>query len=296
MMKKIILITLLIYNSGVLFAQPEFVNNVFSHSTLLNAQTTEMMSKDSWEFRIQHRFGQVGLDSTLIEDFLGIDNQANIRFAFDYYISDKMYVGIGRTKYNKTIDFETKYKLLNQTMDNFVPISVALYFDMSYSSTDNPKPMPSSFFANIVDGDTIPFEYSNIHKIVYNSQLIISKKISDRLSLQLTPIFIYKNLTTENENNLTSLIALGGRYKYGMRSAILFEYGSKLNNKIEAPFDELDNNWSVGYEFVTSGHAFQLVASSSSHLLEQDLYTSKPGDYLAKRFNLGFNIRRTIWK
>ncbi len=291
-----IFLIITILSSNLLFAQSENISNVFSHSTLLNTQTTEMLTKDSWEFRIQHRFGQVGLDSTLYDDFLGLDKPANIRFAFNYYLTDDLYVGIGRTKYNKTYDFEAKHKLLSQTKDGAMPVSVALYHSTAYRSTDNPKAMPSSYFANIVDGDTSVFEYKNSHKITYNTQVIISRKVNNKLSLQFTQTIVYKNLTTENEDNLTALISASGRYKFGLRSSVLFEYGYKLNNKIQEPENILDNHWSVGYEMATSGHAFQIVLSTSSHLLEQDLYTSKAGNYLENKFNLGFNIRRTIWK
>ncbi|MBC8266459.1 MAG: hypothetical protein H8E84_05780 [Flavobacteriales bacterium] len=294
-MKYIILI-ITIFSSTILFSQSKGLSNTFNHTTLINGQTTEMMAKDSWEFRIQHRFGQVGLDSTLYEEFLGLDMPANIRFAFNYYISDRLYIGIGRTKYNKTFDFEAKYKLLNQTNYGSMPISLAIYSNLTYNSSDQPKAIAPSLFANIVDGDTIPFEYSNAHRIAYNSQIIISRKVNSKLSLQVAHTIIYKNLTVATEDNLTAIMIASGRYKFGLRTSVLFEYAYKLNNVIDNPYNELDNHWSLGYEFATSGHAFQIVMSTSSHLVEQDIYTSKPADFIANKFILGFNIRRTIWK
>ena len=63
--------------------EDNYVTNVFNYGLLINTQTTETVSKGSFEFRIQHRFGEMDVTdfkNTVLEEFLGFDGSANIRF------------------------------------------------------------------------------------------------------------------------------------------------------------------------------------------------------------------------
>jgi hypothetical protein len=288
------LILIFFIGTTKLYAQKEDVSkkvitNSFSHSQLINNQTTEMMPRKTYEFRIQHRFGQTGFDESAYKDFLGLDLPANIRFALNYSLTDKLYIGVGRTKYNKTYDFEGKYLVLSQTEKGETPISVALYFNTAVSARDFPETTPNTFFADSV---TL-FEYSNAHRLSYNSQIIISKKINNSLSFQISPTVIYQNLVEPKNDNYTMVIPFSGRIKIGLRSSFIFEYAYVINNRNPNHLDP----FSFGFEFGTAGHTFQLICTSSNYMLEQNLYTNKSSyDYLDKKFALGFNIKRTFWR
>jgi len=277
----------------ILSAQKENVSkkvitHSFNHSQLINNQTTEMMPRKTYEFRIQHRFGQTGFDESAYKDFLGLDLPANIRFALNYSLTDKLYLGVGRTKYNKTYDFEGKYLILSQTEKGGMPVSVAFYFNTSVSARDFPETTQNTFFADSVTH----FEYSNAHRLSYNSQLIISKKFNNSFSFQLSPTVIYQNLVEPNNDNYTLVMPFSGRFKIGLMSSFIFEYAYVINNRNQ---DHLDP-FSFGFEFGTAGHTFQLICTSSNYMLEQNIYTNKSSyDYLDKKFALGFNIKRTFW-
>ena len=77
--------------------------------------------------------------------------------------------------------------------------------------------------------------------------MIIARKFNDRISLQLSPTLVYKNLVEGiEESHHTFVLPFSGRYQYSFGSAILFEYAYKLNNTSE---DKLDNPFSIGFEF-----------------------------------------------
>lgn len=268
--------------------ETEYTENNFVSTKLLNTQTTNVLTTGGWQFTIEHRFGIIGMDSTIYTQFLGMDLPANIRLGAAFPISDRWYWGFGRTKVDKTIDLETKYLILRQTKDNRNPLSIAGYVNIMLRTDPFPEEPPNSFFADSLTA----FEYKFSHKLSYNTQLIFSRKFGDRLSLQVAPVFIYENLAEIGRDNHTFALPVSGRYRFGLlNSSLIFEYAPVFNN---TP-DDFVNPLSVGVEFGTAGHVFQLIVSSSNFILEKNLYTRPAGDYTEGEFSIGFNIKRTFW-
>lgn len=266
----------------------EYVNP-FKNKQLINAQTTVI--PEGFDFTIMHRFGKIGLNDEFYKQFLGFDLPANVRFSLSYKLSDRSYIGVGRTKVGKTVDIEGKYVFLKQTDNNSMPISVALYNNTGLNTDAYRGESPVAFF-----GDSIsPFENKFVHRLSYNTQLIIARKFNDRISLQLSPTLVYKNLVEGmEESHHTFVLPFSGRYQYSFGSAILFEYAYKLNNTSE---DNLDNPFSIGFEFGTAGHVFQVFLSNSYYIRETNIYTEEPYNFYDRpnEFVLGFNIRRVWW-
>ncbi len=261
--------------------------DVFRSSTLINAQTTTMPGKGEFEFHIRHRFGSIGLDSTIISNFFGTDLIANIHFGFVFSLGKNMYVGCGRTKTGKTYDIEIKRLLLRQTDDNAMPVSIAAYLQSSIMS-DQFKPVAKySFYSD----ETTPFNYKFNHRFSYNSQLIISHNFSEKIAFQVAPIFAYQNLVTANMDNYTFALPISGIIRTGLSTSIIFEYAYRFNNK---PTNNVYPA-SIAFEVGTVSHVFQIVLSSNNQLNEQLVYTSDPYNYLKGEYLLGFNIKRTFW-
>ena len=266
----------------------EYVENVFATTKLINTQTTEMLPKGGWQLMIEHRFGIIGTDSTVYHQFLGMDLPANIRLGAAFPISERWYWGFGRTKVDKTIDLESKYLILKQTKDSRTPLSMAAYVSIMMRTDPFPAEPPNSFFADSLTA----FDYKFSHKLSFNTQLIISRKFGNRLSLQIAPVLIYENLVEIGRDNYTMAIPISGRYRFGLlNTSFLFEYAPVFNNTS----DDFINPLSIGVEFGTAGHVFQLTVSSSNFILEKNLYTRPSGDYTDGEFSLGFNIKRTFW-
>ncbi len=294
-MKKVVLAVFSIFLLNCAIAQEEdpdlaetkYTEQVFLSPQLINAQTTEILPKKSWRFKIQHRFGAVKIDESLYKQFLGLDLPANIRFGFDFSVTDKFYFGFGRTKNGKTIDIEGKYRFLQQTKDNKNPISAAVYFNAAINTMEFPSVANNSFFAD----STTEFEYNFYHRLSYNTQLILSRKFSDRISVQTAPVFIWQNLVAANRENYTFALPVSGKIKLGFSSSIIFEYTAVFNNNVEG----YNNPASLGIQFGTAGHVFQIILSSTNEILEQDIYTNKTFDYSKGYYTLGFNLKRTFW-
>lgn len=263
-----------------------YLTNTFTDKQLINNQTTEIPS--GLEFRIQHRFGGIGFNEDIIKEFLGLDLPANIRFSLAYpLIKERLYISIGRTKYDKVWDFEVKYLWLRQTEKNEIPLSIAIYHNTAINS-DAYRTIPdNAFFSD----STTAFKNKFAHRASYNTQIIIARKFSEKLSFQVSPVMIYQNLAAPGRENMTFALPVGGRYKFSRNSAVVIEYAFIFNNRTDGTINPL----SLGVEFGTAGHVFQFFMTSSNRILEQNIYTKNSFDYTEGLFALGFNIRRTWW-
>lgn len=82
----------------------------FKGTRVINGHSIENVAHGVLDFRISHRMGFVNEG---VSNFFGLD-QATLRLGFDYGISDRLMVGIGRSSYQKTVDGLLKYKVLRQ--------------------------------------------------------------------------------------------------------------------------------------------------------------------------------------
>jgi hypothetical protein len=237
---------------------------------------------------VQHRFGAVGLDSSMIQQFLGLDLPAVIRFGFGWSFTDRFYVKLGRTNYLKTYDLEAKYLIAKQTSDFKMPFSLAFYVNAAVRTEKFPKVQSKAYF----EDDTTAFQYKPSHRLSYNTQFILSSRITDKFSFQLNPVFIYKNLADPYTDNFTLVLGAGCRYKLGLSSAIVLEYAYVFNNRGSKFHDPI----SLGVEFGTAGHTFQVFVGSSPKILESHIYTASSVNIGNGEFMLGFNMQRSAWR
>lgn len=258
------------------------IKGTFLFTQLINSQTVQVLPKKSSEFTIQHRFGATELNSSFIDQFLGMDLSSNIRFAYAVALNDRLYTEIGRTKYGKVYDIGFKYLWLRQTTDNKMPFSLALYTDVGIMTDKFPTLIEGSTF-----DDGSDFEYLFSHRLTYNLQIILAKKFSDKFSLQVNPVFLWRNLVTVDEDNFVMAIPIGGRIRLTHKTALLFEATPVFNTaNSRIPI-------SLSYEIASSSaHAFQIVLTSTDRIIESAVYTQPTYDYTEGKFVLGFNIKR----
>ena len=290
---KPVLVALLGMASSGLWAQeqepPELVTNTFSWSQVINAQSIEVVPrKRSFGFMIQHRFGAFGMDEQAYKQFFGLDLPANIRFGFQYAVSDRIHLEIGRTKNGKTVDLAVKARLLRQTVDDVMPVSVTTFFDAAVMTDAFPPVRDNYYFAD----QTTPFVYSFKHRMSYNTQLIVGRRFNAVFSLQAAAAFEYRNLAPAGGENLTVAVPVSWRVKVSTKGALLFEYAPVVQGR--QPADHHDPV-AIAYELATLGHVFQIIIASSGEIIEQRLYTSPQVHYEKGNVLLGFNISRTLF-
>src|ERR1700752_230589 len=161
--------------------EPKDVYATFKTTKIVSAQTIETVKKNNLDFRVTHRFGNVydaNLSNALnaaAHSAFGMDNASDIRISFDYGITDKLTVGIGRSKFREMYDGLVKYRFLTQREDNKIPVSVCFYGNLGYTSmtTDN------------LYAGTIRPETKEAYRVQYCSQLLIARKFNPWFSLEI---------------------------------------------------------------------------------------------------------------
>jgi len=264
--------------------QTTYITGTFKATHIVNLQTVESPANGAMIFLIQHRFGAVNSGSY---NFFGLDGGATFRLALDYGLTDRLNVGIGRTSAQKTYDGYLKYKLLRQTDGNEkIPVSISVLGTLNIITDTNYKKFVAPNFQD---------------RPAYVLQLLIARKISSRLSLELAPTYINNNLRY-GPTDKTDIFALGigGRLKITRRMSINAEYNYLLSNQIDSfksaalTVQKRHNAFSLGWDMETGGHVFQLVFSNSQNMLETQYLTQTTGRWGNGDIYFGFNISRNF--
>jgi len=258
--------------------------NAFPFNQLINVKTTAIQQNKGFGFGIQHRFGATKFDEGFIQNFLGLDLAANVRFSFEFTLNDKLMLEIGRTRYGKFYDLGGKYLIFKQTADNSMPVSIALYENIAITTEKAP-----TYSSNATFDDGTAFTYKFAHRLYYDNQIIISRKFSQRLSGQITGQFVWRNLTPyqvpHKEKAYVFAVPLALRYKLGYKSAIDFEIIPNTHHRT-MPI-------SMAYEIASSGnHVFQITITNSERILSQNLLFNPTIRYPKDGFMIGFNLVR----
>jgi len=282
MLKKIsfILSLMLVISINYAVSQEETkkpVEDAFACSMLIDNQTISQPKKKTKEFIIHHRIGTI----KNISDLFGVYGPANARLGINYGISDKLMIGFGTEKFNKMQEFVWKYSLLQQK-ENGTPIFLSYYGNMVINASNKS-----------VFGDN----YSFIDRLSYFHQLIIARKFSERISLEVAPYFLHFNKTDSVHSNQAFGATVGGRIKIWNEISFMaeFDYVSPLE-KITYPTDADGNDvpgtpkpgFAFGLEKNGGTHAFQLFATTYNNIIPQKniMYNLRDFEGLV----IGFNI------
>ena len=248
----------------------EKVTGTFKSTRVINAHSTEMLHKGELDFRIMHRFG---VFKNGFKDLFGLD-YASMRMSFDYGISDKWMVGLGRSTILKDLDVFVKTRILQQTKgQKQVPISLLIAAGYIVTTQQSFAVVKPTF------GDRSSFYV----------QLIAGRKFNKNFSMQLSPLLVHNN-STLNPTDDNTIFGLGGglRYKVSKRIALMLDYHhafGQLDNAITDPL-------SVGVDIETGGHVFQLHFSNVTGMNEKGYLTQTTGNFFKGDVRFGFNLSR----
>jgi hypothetical protein len=268
--------------------EKEFTPPTFKSTRNINFHTCEILGRRALDFRISHRFGTLNSGAY---NAWGLDGPANLMLSLEYSHTGRWMVGVQRSIQDKMGAFFFKWKILRQVKGG-MPVTVT-YFGGAYNTfTKDPYlGMPNKFYNN------------NMDRVSYVNQLIIASRITSWLSLQVAPTYVHYNLVGA-ANGLTQndIMLLTGilRLKYSKRQAVIFEYGFRFNTDY-APLDPAGNavakyynTMGIGWEIETGGHVFQIFATNSYGILENQFLALTDGDWSTMGVRLGFNITRVF--
>jgi hypothetical protein len=256
----------------------DYVSATFKATRIINGHSVETTGRGVLDFRISHRFGALN-DGAM--NFFGLDN-AYTKLGFDYGVTNWLTVGVGRGTFDKEYDGYVKAKLFRQTANNRHPFTLT-YVGAAYVQSLKAPPLPAGQ------------EYYFSNRVSYMNQLLIARKFSKRLSLQLMPTLIHYNLVnTTAEPNNTFALGIGGRMKLSNRIAFTGEYHYRFDG---AKLADYHNALSFGFDIETGGHVFQLFFSNAATINDRSFIgqtTDRWGFDKEDGIHFGFNISRVF--
>ena len=262
----------------------------FKGTQLVNSRTIETLGKHDLDFRVSHRFGDVGGDFGGEKSFFGLENSTDVKISFDYGITDRLTAGISRSKGATSVrqlyEGSLKYKLLRQTDDNSMPVTVTAFSNAVISSmASNAKANTPDHFNSLSD------------RLSFTNQLLIARKFSDRFSLMLMPTHVHTNYVINNDQNNIFAMGIGGRLKLTNRMALIADYfkvfrNSASKNSFRANGLDFYNPLGAGIEFETGGHVFDFTFTNSTAIVENQFIPYTTTSWKQWRFRWGFNLSR----
>ncbi len=259
------------------------VRNPWATGMLIDHQTTETPNKGAFEFAIHHRFGKI----KEINDLYGIYSSSNIRLGVTYGITKDIAIGFGTEKDNKMQEFTGKYRILTQTRNGKIPVSV-------------------TYFGNIVidarDKEIFGAGYEFLNRLSFFNQIIVSRKVTKAFSVQAAFSLSHFNAVTETTTDSIGHIygkwkndylgaSLAARYKVYNNITAIAEYSHPF--ALAKPWDGQEEplpNMGIGIEVGTSTHAFQIFAANYQDIIAQENYSHNLNDMAFEGWRFGFNI------
>ena len=281
-MKRLLLLTACLLGTVYGYAQDDLLTELdstqvsdtyataaFKGLQIVTLQTTKMPAKKEFYFVVSHRFGTV---KDGISEFFGLD-MATTKIGGVYGITDGLAVSVSRHTMLKVYEAGIKYRLARQS-DDF-PVDIVGYNTIDVNTFLEEEEYPNIEFAD---------------RLTYISQVLISRKLSDKISLELVPSYIHRNLyepLIENDSQFS--LGAGGRMKLSKRLALNLEYAYNFDMP-----DFYSQPLSVGLDIETGGHIFQLLFSNSQSMTEAGYLTHAAGDWGDGDFFFGFNLYRVF--
>jgi hypothetical protein len=259
-----------------------YATAAFKANRVVNGHSIENTAKGVLDTKFSHRFNPIRQG---LYDMFGLDG-ASIRIGADYGVTDRFMVGFGRSNYEKTIDGFAKYKILRQSSGaKNMPVTLAYLVDAQIRTLKFTEPDRNNKFTD---------------RLTFTHQLLIGRKINSRLSLQLMPTVLHRNLTlSPDDKNDVYIMGVAGRIKLTKRVALNAEYYYVPDGQIENPYV---NSLSIGFDIETGGHVFQLHFTNSAYMTYKGFLTETQEDWFFENNNgrmlsgirFGFNISRVF--
>jgi opacity protein-like surface antigen len=253
-----------------------YTTATFKATRVLNGHSIERMPEGQLDVRISHRFGTLNSGGY---NFFGLD-QSNIHLGLEYGITNWLMVGVGRSEFEKTYDGFAKFSILRQsTGAKEMPVSVSVVTSIALKTQKWPDQSRTNYFTS---------------RLAYVGQVLVARKISQGLSVQLTPAYLHRNLvSTEMDPNDIFALGAGARLKLTKRISLNGEYYYIANPKKNFS-TQIYNPLSLGFDIETGGHVFQLFFTNSLGMTEKQFLGATTGSWKKGDIHFGFNISRVF--
>lgn len=262
-------------------AKTETTLPAFKSTRVILSQSTETKNKHDLDFIITHRFGDIGGEFGGSRTLYGLDVASDLFIGFDYGITDRFTIGIGRSRKNELYNGFLKYKFLQQKTTG-TPVSI---IGLVQSGWITRRPINSNEFP----------KYGNRFSNLF--QVIISRRFTPGFSLEILPTYFNRSRVEDfaDKNDLFTL-GFAGRLKMTKRLSLIADY--QLINGLGRPSTiggvRYYNPLAVGLEIETGGHVFSLNFMNAENILENNYLVNTQKSWTKGGVRFGFTISRNF--
>lgn len=245
--------------------------SAFKGIKVVNNQSTKQAGEKELYLYVSHRFGSI---KGGIKTLFGLDI-ANTKIELLYGVSDNIQIGFSRESLKKIYSLNTKYRVTEQ--NSKFPFNSSLYFSYNYNSS-----LSEEIYTTLNNSD----------RNIFFGQLLMSKSLGNKLSIQLSPSFAKKGFNEtifEQENNF--ILGIASSYRITSRLAFNIEYSANLDRPKISPFNDV---LSFGIDIETGGHVFQLLFSNTQTIDNVSVMTDAEGSWREGKIYFGFNVLRVF--
>ena len=245
--------------------------SAFKGIKVVNNQSTKQAGEEELYLYVSHRFGSI---KGGIKTLFGLDI-ANTKIELLYGVSNNIQIGFSRESLKKIYSLNTKYRVTEQ--NSKFPFNSSLYFSYNYNSS-----LSEEIYTTL----------SNYDRNIFFGQLLMSKSLGNKLSIQLSPSFAKKGFNEtifEQENNF--ILGIASSYRITSRLAFNIEYSANLDRPKISPFNDV---LSFGIDIETGGHVFQLLFSNTQTIDNVSVMTDAEGSWKEGKIYFGFNVLRVF--
>lgn len=255
------------------------VKNTFAGNLIIDNQSVMVPVVKTFEFTIQHRFGTI---NNGYSDFYGLFSGAMARFGWNYTPIANLQVGLGLCEDRMQWDGNIKYAISKQAVSGGCPVSTTYFGNMAISTL----PKKENFI-------------SNNDRISYFNELIVARRVTDKLSLQIAPSLSYFNnvegyiasdeTVKAKMNNAHIELSAAGKYNLTGGMAVMVNYDQPITQHL---VNNPHPNVAFGLIFATISHTFSIFATTFDHILAQNNNMYNQNDFKTSRYCIGFNITK----
>jgi len=268
MKKQLILAGFLAFSMATQAQDGNGVYQTFKDTRIINTHSVEVLQKNVLDLRISHRFGDMFGAAGGWPTFYGLENAADISIGVDYGVLDNLTVGLHRAKgagpIRQNLNGLVKYRIFHQTNDGAVPISMTAVgtgmFTTMRRDTNNTTSLAA--FPKFA------------HRLSYSLQLPIARKFGNAFSLQLSPMFLWRNYVRTGDENGMFAMGIAMRIQLSKVFGLIIDGNLPISRYRWSGNDGSDyiNNIAlgIGLEIETGGHVFQVNLTNTAGLLATD--------------------------
>lgn len=255
--------------------QSDYVMSTFKATRISIGHSVETRKKGALEISFMSRYWDIPQEQS--NSFIA--DRMSARFGIDYAFTDRFTMGIGSAAPSGIFDAFFKYRLFQQEVNgNGSPFAVTfLQIGTHRSRQINGVEVRNDFF----------------DKTAFTTQLLIARKLTSNLSLQVAPTFIHRSSTRnpiDDSNHFA--IGFGGRYKVTNHVSVVSEYyylANELVSRDTFGAFSLGANWEVGSVML------QFKMTNNPFFTEDSFITQTRSNFNFRDGNFFFGFQGTYY-